>query len=251
MIDKDKIFNTDISKYIYFETGNGILLNGDCLEIMPLINDGFIDLVLTDVPYKQEFHGGGMSKNIPNYLKISEYGANKKNDYNFILNLLFKKLSQINFFSFCDKETKYDLITYAKNKNFGYKELCFCKTAPTPFTNNQWLPDVEFGLHIFKNLKVMGDYTTKKSFSVMSNFKEPLINHPSSKKTTEIERILSNISIKENLVLDCFSGSGTTAIACENLNRKWICIEKEIDYCKITKKRIEQLPKYQFLREMF
>lgn len=34
-------------------------------------------------------------------------------------------------------------------------------------------------------------------------------------------------------------GSGTTGVACENLNRHWICIEKELEYCEIAKKRIE------------
>ena len=40
-------------------------------------------------------------------------------------------------------------------------------------------------------------------------------------------------------VLDCFGGSGTTAIACIRLNRKYILIEKEEKYCEIAAKRIE------------
>ena len=41
------------------------------------------------------------------------------------------------------------------------------------------------------------------------------------------------------LVLDPFLGSGTTAVACERLKRRWIGIEIEEKYCEIAKKRIE------------
>ncbi|GAG11036.1 unnamed protein product, partial [marine sediment metagenome] len=41
-------------------------------------------------------------------------------------------------------------------------------------------------------------------------------------------------------VLDPFLGSGTTAVACERLNRKWIGIEISEDYCQIAKERIER-----------
>lgn len=47
-------------------------------------------------------------------------------------------------------------MTWAINNKFNYKELCFCKTSPTPSCNNQWLPDVEFGLRIFKEIRVRG-----------------------------------------------------------------------------------------------
>ncbi len=43
-----------------------------------------------------------------------------------------------------------------------------------------------------------------------------------------------------DLVLDNCAGSFTTAIACENLKRNWICIEKEAEYCEIGRKRIEE-----------
>lgn len=43
-----------------------------------------------------------------------------------------------------------------------------------------------------------------------------------------------------DLVLDCFSGSGTTAIACHNLKRRFICIEKDFDYWKASCKRLEE-----------
>jgi DNA modification methylase len=58
-------------------------------------------------------------------------------------------------------------------------------------------------------------------------------------KPLEVITWLLNIGSQENeIVIDIFAGSGTTAIACESLNRKWVCIEKELKYCKIIRERL-------------
>lgn len=44
-------------------------------------------------------------------------------------------------------------------------------------------------------------------------------------------------------ILPCFSGSGTTAIACHNLKRRFICIEKDKDYYEASVKRLEDARK--------
>jgi site-specific DNA-methyltransferase (adenine-specific) len=66
------------------------------------------------------------------------------------------------------------------------------------------------------------------------------MNHPTQKPTSLIENILKHSSNENDLVLDCFLGSGTTAVACENLKRRWVGIEREEKYCEIAAKRIEQ-----------
>jgi len=55
-----------------------LCIKGNCADVMKLIDGKSIDLVLTDVPYIQEFHDRGMAKDRPNYKKISNYGSNKK-----------------------------------------------------------------------------------------------------------------------------------------------------------------------------
>lgn len=224
------------------------ILNMDCIDFLKNCPDNYFDLILTDPPYKQEFHDRGMSKDRPKYLQISKYGSSVNVDYNEFFELAISKLKAINFFTFCDKETKFEFIKLAKEKGFGYKELAFCKTSPRPFTNNQWLPDIEWGLHIFKDLKVMGDYTTKQSFFVVPNMQEPNINHPSPKRVSIVQQILKNISNENDLVLDCFSGSGTTAIACSELKRRFICIEKDKEYWQ---KSIERLENYNRQLKLF
>lgn len=54
--------------------------------------------------------------------------------------------------------------------------------------------------------------------------------HPTQKPLKLFEMILRDYSKENDLVLDCFSGSGTTAIACHRLKRRFICIEKDPEY---------------------
>lgn len=65
--------------------------------------------------------------------------------------------------------------------------------------------------------------------------------HPTQKPVALFEWIL-NLRTKENdLILDCYSGSGTTAVACHNLRRNFICIEKDSDYYKSSVQRLETI----------
>lgn len=65
--------------------------------------------------------------------------------------------------------------------------------------------------------------------------------HPTQKPVALFEWIL-NLRTKENdLILDCYSGSGTTAVACHNLRRNFICIEKDSDYYKSSVERLETI----------
>jgi len=219
----------------------------DCMDFMGLLSDKSVDCILTDVPYKQEFHGRGMAKYRPNYIKMAEYGSNKNLDYRDFFELCIRKMKQINFFTFCDKETKFDFIKMAKEKGYGYEEIPYCKTSPCPFANNQWLPDKEWGLHIFKNLPVRGSYETKRGFSVVTNLKEPDIDHPTPKKVSEIIRILKNITDENDIVFDPFSGSGTTAVACYKTNRRFIAVEIDEKYYKDSVERINALSSQQNL----
>ena len=64
--------------------------------------------------------------------------------------------------------------------------------------------------------------------------------HPTQKPVGLFMQILRKYSPEGEIILDPFLGSGTTAIACERLKRRWIGIEIEEKYCEIAAKRIEQ-----------
>jgi site-specific DNA-methyltransferase (adenine-specific) len=62
-----------------------------------------------------------------------------------------------------------------------------------------------------------------------------------------IERLIKNSSKKGDLILDPFSGSGTTAIACVRLKRNFICIEKNETFYKKSIERLEEERKQMIL----
>ena len=64
--------------------------------------------------------------------------------------------------------------------------------------------------------------------------------HPTQKPVALIEYLIKTYSNEWELVLDFTAGSFTTAVACENTNRKWICIEQDLWYCKIWANRINE-----------
>ena len=72
--------------------------------------------------------------------------------------------------------------------------------------------------------------------------------HPTEKSLELFEYLIKTYSNKNDLVLDNCMGSGTTGLACKNLNRNFIGIELDEKYFDIAKKRIESCEKQQILR---
>ena len=64
--------------------------------------------------------------------------------------------------------------------------------------------------------------------------------HPTQKPVALIEYLIRTYTNKSETILDSCAGSFTTAIACLNTNRKYICIEKDLTYFNIGKKRIQE-----------
>jgi len=73
------------------------------------------------------------------------------------------------------------------------------------------------------------------------NKKEANVNHLTPKPLKAIERIIKVHTFENNLVLDPFLGSGTTAVAAEMLNRRWIGVEINLEYCEVARKRLSKI----------
>ena len=72
--------------------------------------------------------------------------------------------------------------------------------------------------------------------------KEKVCNlHPTMKPIAVVSRAIKNSSQKNNKVLDLFGGSGSTLIACEQLNRKCFMMELDEHYCDVIIQRWENL----------
>lgn len=116
-------------------------------------------------------------------------------------------------------------IEYLEEKKQGFGISCSRKTK-----------EANRGLSDFK--KITDGASIKSIISVSRDSVYKNI-HPTQKPVELFEKILELCSQKEDVVLDCFSGSGTTAVACHNLKRKFICVEKDFDYWKASCKRLE------------
>jgi len=70
--------------------------------------------------------------------------------------------------------------------------------------------------------------------------------HPTQKPVALFEYLIKTYTNEGDLVLDNCAGSGTTAVACKNLGRNYILIEKEEKYVEIIKNRIKAIPELLF-----
>ena len=70
---------------------------------------------------------------------------------------------------------------------------------------------------------------------------EERTSHPTQKPLGLIEWIVKGFSNKGDLILDPFIGSGTTAVACEKLDRQWIGIEIDDQWIPVIKERIRKI----------
>lgn len=205
--------------------GDCRLILGDCMEVMPLLQPASFAALMADPPYKMEIHGRGFAAK-RDYYSALDYGTStdfelSEEYYQMALACLAEK----NMLFFCSKYMKLDIENWAITNGYSFDELVLCKSSPAPLTNNQWLPDKEFAVHVFNKCSVKGEYATKKTWFVDSNYKDESVAHPSAKPVYILERIIKNVTNKGDLVLDTFMGSGSAAIACAKQGRKFTGIE--------------------------
>lgn len=81
-----------------------------------------------------------------------------------------------------------------------------------------------------------GDNPRNRGIHIRYNF------HPTVKPIALMEYLIKLVTREGQLVLDPFIGSGTTAIACKKLNRRFIGFEINHDYCNIAEKRLKNVP---------
>lgn len=225
------------------------LRQGDCLELMKDIPDKSIDLVVIDPPYdfmskhygKSYSEDGAFGKLGRTYHKELESNDIITGINEDVLQELIRVMKKVNIYIWRSKEQILKYINFFKNYNMDL--LTWHKTNPVPTCSNKYLSDTEYILFFReKGVKIYGTYATKKKYYVTPTNKEDkkLYKHPTIKPVDIIENLIINSSKENDVVLDCFMGSGTTGVACKKLNRNFIGIELEEKYFNIAKERIEK-----------
>ena len=242
----------------YYQTELGSLYCGDCIEIMNEISDGNIDLILTDPPY-------GISsemkitrtRNTMKFKSTTDLSANFGDwdkfetikdylDYTFNwINISNNKLRNGGMFiSFFDRDKINFISHYLQNKNYKQKGyFAFIKSNPVPQARKvKWMNAWEEAILLQKpNGKLTYNYKEGQHpdyviHSICSG--KERTKHPTQKPLKIIEPFIRWWTKENDLILDPFVGSGTTAVVCEKLNRRWIGCEISKEYCDITIKRV-------------
>ena len=227
---------------------------GDCLELMKAIPSGSIDMVLCDLPY-------GTTQNkwdtiIP-FDKLWEQ---------------YERIIKQNGAIVLTSQSPFDKVLACSNLKLFRYELIWRKSRPSGHLNANRMPlkAHENILVFYKKLPVYNKQMTKgkpnhvKDGSIRqtkatnnnygsfenvaqkaTDLKNPVsvldfsqqdpnkIIHPTQKPVALFEYLIKTYTNEGDVVLDNCAGSGTTAIACINTNRKYILMEKEEKYFDI------------------
>lgn len=218
------------------------LYQGDCLEVMKNIENGSVDLVVTDPPYEIATTGAGMYKQADKQY-VKELNGMKDGFSEEVLDELCRVMKKINIYFFCSQKQIIPLLDYfVKKKKCNWNILSWHKTNPIPACGNKYLTDTEFILFFReKGVKVYGSFDTKRTWyaTPLNQSDKKKYGHPTVKPLSILENLVVNSSQEGEVVLDCFMGSGSTGVACLNTNRNFIGIELDEGYFKIAKERIE------------
>ena len=238
------------------------LIQGDCLdEMVNLIDEGIeVDLILTDPPYnisklndnrdRSNMDSPIMRRKKPlNYdfgawdnMEREEFLDFTNDWFNLCVQLLRDGGTMISFFS---KEDVNFLGWIGKEYGMRTRTVfTWHKTNPVPsFRKVNYLSSCEYAwigskgesawTFNFKQQKQMHNF-----FETPNKSSYGVTKHPTEKPVSMFEHLIEIHTNPDDLVLDCFMGSGTTGVACRNLNRDFIGIELDSEYYQIALNRI-------------
>jgi len=201
------------------------IICGDCLALIKKIPDGCVDAIITDPPYGLNKEGVYSDKDLTTFYSVlPECYRVLKEDAFFIT-----------FFS-----TKF-LPELFKNNPFTYfwQIILYCPegAVKSPIGVTKYMSCFIFKKGnpqvILRNKDIFIDTPGK-----MVEPDEGFIDHPTPKPKHFIKEILQMFTKEGDLVLDPFIGSGSTAVACKQLNRQFIGFEINEKYYQLANRRL-------------
>ena len=234
------------------------IYQGDCLELMKQIIDNSVDMILCDLPY------GVTARNkwdiiIPFDKLWKQYERIIKDGGAIVLTATQPFASQVvmsnpNLFKYewiWEKPNGQGFLNAKKQplRNHEqvlifYKQQCTYNpqfTIGKPYKCKQGKHGTNYGERgkgVNEVITINDGKRYPKTVQLFNYDKSK--EHPTQKPIALFEYLIKTYSNEDDLVLDNCIGSGTTAIACKNLNRNFIGIEKEQNYVDIANKRLAQ-----------
>ena len=193
------------------------LKQGDCLELLKTIPDKSIDLVLTDPPY-------GVNLGYDIYIDTEEHW------YELMIKVIpeMQRIGKCVIMPSCQiKRLPWIYANFPPSWLVCWYKGSVGHNAMVGF--NDWEPHLVYG----KPNRIMHDYF-KATPEAFEN------GHPCPKPISWATRLINMATNEGDTILDPFMGSGTTGVACVQLNRSFIGYEISPDYFKIAEKRINE-----------
>lgn len=137
------------------------------------------------------------------------------------------------------------LVTKIKTGSFGQEDCNFADTQKARFNETRKFKKMEFNRseYAIRDVNFTNVWSFLPPYRQTGRAGKGIYNHPTEKPLEIMKRLVEMLTPEGGTVLDPFAGSGTTAIACKELGRNYICIEKELEYYQIAKQRIEATTK--------
>ena len=241
------------------------IICGDCLEVMRDFPDNSIDSIITDPPYGINYKGWDKFEDFVSFTEswIKECFRILKST-----GTLWSFMSYSNIFEFVPLLEKYgyvhleNWVVWARQKGRGsskhlksQREDIFHVTKSDIFTWNN-IKILREVIWAYKNRDgtprgwFINEKGERKRWTGLGNvwvFSCPFWNsknedsylHPSQKPLAMMERLILLSNNKGDIVLDSFSGSGTTCVAAKKLGRNYIGIDISPEYCELARKRLK------------
>lgn len=247
----------------------------DCCSFLQLLDDHSIDLAIIDPPYNMDKADWDTFTNFDAYLSFtyswidlllpklkknaSVYLFNTPYNNAFILqylvakNLLFRNwITWYKKDGFSASSKRYvnnqeSILFFTVSKQYTFNaddiRVPYLSTDRMKYAaqggilknGKRWFPN--------ENGKLCTDVweITSERHQTKINGKTQKLAHPTPKPTELIKRIIKASSHTNDLVLDLFSGSGTTALACVELNRQFIGCENNTIYHEIIQSKLHHV----------
>ena len=231
------------------------IFEGDCLEVMPTLVAGSVDMVLCDLPYGTT--SCKWDAVIPFVPLWEAYRRVLKADGAAVLNAsepFTSALIASNFANYRHRWTwdkvkpstglhaKVCPLRVAEDVAVFYGKRYFPQMVPKK-ARKEWKNDSNgeaFGGARVKRYHDNGGLGYPKDIIVLSNADQTNRTHPTQKPVALMEYLIKTYTNEGDTVLDNCMGSGTTGVACVNTGRSFIGIEKDPIYFQVAKERIEK-----------
>jgi site-specific DNA-methyltransferase (adenine-specific) len=205
---------------------------GDMLEVLKQVEDKSIDLVLTDVPYNISQKSNGLRK-----LDYGEWDKQLGMESLWMEEMI--RVCRGTIISFCGIEQLSGFTLQLKKEGFSTRSLVWHKSNPNVINCNRlYVESTEFAVY---GKRPKATYNNKYKHNL---FNYPVVRnriHPTEKPLRLFEELILDTTKEGDLVLDPFSGSGTSAVASINTKRRFIGIERDKEHYLKSLQRVEDI----------